>query len=96
MKKLNLYGIKTITLNDVVVHTFKIRVKNTDFNKNTLRQHGFGFNPDSKYLVVSKTTIDDVFFRNQVSKLGRALKAIASNNVEEKYQWISQTTLFNI
>jgi hypothetical protein len=95
MKKLNFYGIKTITLNDVVVHTFKIRVRNTDFNKNTLRQHDFKFNPDSKYLVVSETTIDDVFFRNQVNKLGKALKTIASNNVEEKYQWVSQTTLFN-
>ena len=95
MKKLNLYGIKTITLNDVVVHTFKIRVKNTNFNQNTLRQHGFKFNPDSKYLVVSETTIDNVFFKNQVSKLGKALKTIASNNVEEKYQWVSQITLFN-
>jgi hypothetical protein len=93
MKKLNIYGIKTITLNDVVVHTFKIRVRNTNFNSNTLRQHGFIFNPNDKYLVVTETTVDSTFFNNQVSKLGKALKTIAINNVEEKYQWVSQTTL---
>jgi hypothetical protein len=93
MKKLNIYGIKTITLNDVVVYTFKIRVRNTNFNSNTLRQHGFAFNPNGKYLVVTETTVDGTFFNNQVNKLGKALKTIATNNVEEKYQWVSQTTL---
>ena len=95
MKKVNIYGIKTIAINNVVVHTFKIRVRNTNFNSNTLGQHGFTFNPNGKYLVVTETTIDNTFFNNQVNKLGRTLKTIAANNVEEKYQWVSQTTLFN-
>jgi hypothetical protein len=93
MKKLDIYGIKTIAINDVVVHTFKIRVRNTNFNLNTLIQHGFAFNPNGKYLVVTETTVDNTFFNNQVNKLGKALKTIATNNVEEKYQWVSQTTL---
>jgi hypothetical protein len=93
MKKVNIYGIKTIAINDVIVYTFKIRVNNTDFNSNTLKQYGFTFNPNGKYLVVSETAVDNTFFNNQVNKLGKALKIIALNNVEQKYQWANQTHL---
>jgi len=93
MKKIDVYGIKTFTLNDVIVHTFKIRVKNTDFNLNTLKQNGFTFNTNGKYIVVTETTLDYTFFTNQVNKLGKALKNIALNNVEQKYQWTTQTHL---
>lgn len=95
MKKLDLYGIKTILLNDTVVHTFKIRVKNTAFNCNALRESGFQFEIQlNSYLVVSDTSLDENYFNNQVSKLGKVLKAISLNNLEEKYYWVNQPSLF--
>lgn len=95
MKKLDLYGIKTFTLNDTVIHTFKIRVKNTPFNSNALTQSGFKFVIQlNGYLVVSDTSLDEKYFNNQVSKLGKVLKAISLNNVEEKYYWVNQPSLF--
>lgn len=95
MKKLDLYGIKTLTLNDTVIHTFKIRVKNTPFNCNALTQSGFKFVIQlNGYLVISDTSLDQTYFNNQVSKLGKVLKSISLNNVEEKYYWVSQPSLF--
>jgi hypothetical protein len=90
MKKINIYGIKTITVNDIIVHTFKIKVKNNDFNSNILTKYGFTFVLTSNnYIVITETTLDSVFFNNQVNKLGKVLKSIAFNNVDEKYIWVN-------
>jgi hypothetical protein len=85
-----IYGIKTITVNDIIVHTFKIKVKNNDFNSNILTKYGFTFVLTSNnYIVITETTLDNVFFNNQVNKLGKVLKSIAFNNVDEKYIWVN-------
>jgi hypothetical protein len=97
MLSFNKFGISKININGTSVHTYKIRVCNTEDNRNILLQYGFpvpyDFSPQ-KYIVLQDTIIDYNEAERTKITLMAALRDIAENThqikMRRKYGWIEE------
>ncbi len=94
MQKLKFYGIKSISINGIILHTFLIKMVNSPFNKEKLIEYGLDKSISEEYcyagkcyITVSEVHLDVEYFQKRVFILGKCLKEIALNNLELKYQW---------
>lgn len=83
----NVYGIKTININGMDVYTYKIGVKITNFNLQKVQMYGLPYYQGRNKIWICLTSMNSVEFSNSTQLLGKVLKEIALNNVEEKYYW---------
>jgi hypothetical protein len=91
MKKnvLNVFGFNVVKVNNMEIYTCKVCVKNNDFNVRTLNEHGISYNFSSaNKIVINFGTVYQNEFNNFKLKLGKCLKEIALNNLEQKYSWV--------
>jgi hypothetical protein len=86
--KQSIYGIKTIIINETVLHTFKIRVVNNYHNFELLCNSSLNIKTSPKMIYITETTVDRDYFNVKTSELGICLKQIAQNNLNEKYGWV--------
>jgi len=92
--KLNVYGITSIEVNGLPLHTVLIRGNYTEENKEILNKYNISFsisNDAKPKMHIRYISTDYEAFRLFVNRLGRALKEIAQLKLEQKYQWV----LFN-
>jgi hypothetical protein len=101
--RINLFGMRTVTINNFAVHTFRVRVRNTEANSRLM--HEFWNNKNGIQLFIrdckGKSLIEvqyagmDAEISNQMFKaLGRTLKQVQLNNIEEKYSWAEPTKIY--
>jgi hypothetical protein len=100
MKSINLFGMQTVLVNGTPVNTFKIRVSYSDFNESVLAPlhmiskdirvqpvHSYRNNKVQSLIEISYTgmnwEIDFVVFRT----VGKSLKDIQLNKLNERYAW---------
>jgi hypothetical protein len=89
---LNVYGIKTIYVNSLPLHTVLIRGNYTAEKETILNKAGIKFELlQNNKMYIRYISTDYEAFKLFVNKLGRALKEIAQLKLEQKYQWV----LFN-
>ena len=89
--KMKIFGIKSIVINDCVLHTYNVMVKNSYTNAAIINQNGLkaikaGRNDDR--LKLTFTTLDVKEFGVEATKLGKVLKEIAQANLDNKYHWV--------
>jgi hypothetical protein len=92
--KLNVYGINSIEVNGLPLHTVLIRGNYTEENKEIFNKYNIPFsisNDVKPKMYIRYNSTDYEAFRLFVNRLGRALKEIAQLKLEQKYQWV----LFN-
>lgn len=89
----NLFGIKTITINGFTLQTFRVRVKNTPFNRQLIEKE-FEYDPiyslpsaDGRLIDISFTAPYHPMNSQTFKRIGVVLKQIQLNNIEEKYSW---------
>lgn len=100
MKSINLFGMQTVLVNGTPVNTFKIRVTNNDYNKDVLTPlcmisknikvqsvHTYRNSKPQSLIEISYTGMnweaDFEIFRT----VGKTLKDIQLNKLNEKYAW---------
>jgi hypothetical protein len=88
---MKIFGIKSININDTIVHTYSVMVKKSHINMTIINQHGLkavtaGNNGDR--LKLTFTSLDVKEFGVEAAKLGKVLKEIAQNNLDAKYHWV--------
>ena len=88
---MKVFGIKAIRVNDCVVHTYNVMVKNCYANAVIINQNGLeaikaGRNDNR--LKLTFTSLDVQEFNDKVIKLGKVLKQIAQTNLDNKYHWV--------
>jgi hypothetical protein len=100
MKSINVFGMKTITVNGTAINTFKVRVSNNDYNQSVLAplsmvDKDIRVTPVSTYrnnnfqslIEISYTGMNwdkDYFIFRTV---GKSLKDIQLNNLNQRYAW---------
>lgn len=89
MNHLNVYGIKSIEVNGLPLHTVLIK-GNYSFEKEKIfNQAGIKFTlSQNNKMYIRYITTDYEAFKLYVNNLGRALKEIAKLKLEQKYQWV--------
>lgn len=99
--RINLFGMRTVTVNNFTVHTFRVRVKNNEVNSRLMhefwnRKNGVQlFIRDCKgksLIEVQYAGMDAEVSQELFKSLGRTLKEIQLNNIEEKYSWSNMPT----
>ncbi len=89
-----IFGIRTIQVNGFNIYTFCLSFKYSSHNEALLKDNNLPYQLTRKNkLLVSFTTSDVSLFNREVDKLGKCCKAIALNNVETKYNWVSIDSL---
>lgn len=100
MKSINVFGMKTINVNGTPVNTFKIRVNNNEFNESVLASLSmvdkdirvtpielYRKNSYQSLIEISYTGMnwekDFLIFRT----VGKSLKDIQMNNLNQRYAW---------
>lgn len=94
--RINLFGMRTVTINNFAVHTFRVRVRNTEANSRLM--HEFCNNKNGIQLFIRDykgKSLIEVQYAGMDAKvsqelfmaLGRTLKEIQLNYIEEKYSW---------
>lgn len=91
MSKLTVYGIKSIEVNGLPLHTVLIRGNYTKEKENILTKANIKFELVGNKMYIRYITTDFLAFKTYIGKLGKALKQIAQLKLEQKYQWV----LFN-
>lgn len=89
MTKLTVYGIKSIEVNGLPLHTILIRGNYSAEKEEILNKAGikFALSQNNK-MYIRYITTDYEAFKAYTNKLGRALKQIAQLKLEQKYQWV--------
>lgn len=86
-----IYGIKSIYVNNHLVHTFKMRFNNNETNRFILESRKIKFYvTNSNKIIYEYSTMNTIDFEIKVKQLGIILKLIAQNNLNQKYQWTQQ------
>ena len=88
MTKLTVYGIKSIEVNGLPLHTVLIRGNYTAEKEAILNKAGIKFELSANKMYIRYITTDYEAFKAYTNKLGRALKQIAQLKLEQKYQWV--------
>lgn len=100
MKRINVFGMQTVLVNNAPVNTFRVRVTNNDYNESVLAplsmiSNNLSVTPittfrNNKYqslIEISYTgmnwEIDMVVFKT----VGKSLKDIQLNKLNERYAW---------
>lgn len=101
MSKIKIYGFKSISVNNLLIHTINVSVRNTEMNKRILLNSDICFSEKqiinrrtsrhSFLLEIVYTTTDSNSIFSLYTKVGKALKSIAQNNLDEKYHWVPTT-----
>jgi hypothetical protein len=89
ISKLNVYGIKSIEVNGLPLHTVLIRGNYSIEKEEILNKAGIKFTLfQNNKMYIRYITTDYEAFKLYVNNLGRALKQIAQLKLEQKYQWV--------
>jgi hypothetical protein len=92
MTKLTVYGIKSIEVNGLPLHTILIRGNYSVEKEAILNKAGIKFELlQNNKMYIRYISTDYEAFKAYTNKLGRALKQMAQLKLEQKYQWL----LFN-
>lgn len=85
-----IYGLRTIKINGFTVFTIKLYVNNNAFNYSLLRKEELPFHITrlGNKLGIEYVSLSQSDFDAMCKKVGKALKAIAQNNLDEKYSWV--------
>lgn len=85
-----IYGIRTSKINGFAVYTIKLYVSNNSFNFKLLKDTNLPFHitQSSNKLGIDYVTLDPSDFDAMTTRVGKALKAIAQNNLDNKYFWV--------
>jgi hypothetical protein len=84
-----IFGIKTILVNGYQIYTYCLSFKLTAYNEQLFKDNNLPYQLTHKNkLLVSFTTSDPLLFNAEVKKLGKCCKAIALNNIADKYIWV--------
>lgn len=83
------FGIKSVYLNGFIVYTLKIRVKHNPFNLELIQKESKGLSVqfETKYIVLTFTTMDKQLFEQAAKVTGNIIKQISQHNHDIKYQW---------
>jgi len=88
---MKIFGIKSITINDCVLHTYNVMVKNSSTNLDIINQSGLKSSvagTDANRLKLTYTTLNFEEFNAETKKLGKVLKEIAQAKLDTKYHWV--------
>lgn len=89
MYRINTFGIRTVQINDTVILTYQVMLKNTSENLAILVENQVGhYITNNNKIRCTFTSLDFADFDNKVQKLGKALKTIAVNKLNNKYGWV--------
>lgn len=100
MKSINVFGMKTINVNGTRVNTFRIRVKNNEFNESVLAPLSM-VDKDIRVTPIELYRKDSLQFLIEISytgmnwekdflifrTVGKSLKDIQMNNLNQRYAW---------
>jgi len=100
MKSINVFGMKTISVNGTAINTFKVRVTNNQFNQSALASLSM---VDKDIRVTPLTTYRNNNFQSLIEitytgmnwdkdflifrTVGKSLKDIQLNKLNERYSW---------
>lgn len=100
MKSINVFGMKTITVNGTPVNTFRIRVNNNEFNESVLAplsmvDKDIRVTPVSTYRKDSYQSLIEISYTGMnwekdfliFRTVGKSLKDIQMNNLNQRYAW---------
>ncbi len=100
MKSINVFGMKTITVNGTPINTFKIRVNNNEFNESVLASlsmvdKDIRVTPVSTYRRGSYQSLIEISYTGMnwdkdfliFRTVGKSLKDIQMNNLNQRYAW---------
>jgi hypothetical protein len=103
-RKMKLFGIAELQINGCLIHTCNVAVKDSVENRHIVKtfggndfRHYFADKPVRKKGVIvshtpvikfEMTTMETSTFMDYTNRLGKILKAVAQNNLNEKYQWV--------
>jgi hypothetical protein len=104
-RKMKLFGIAELEINGCRIHTCNVAVKDSVENRHIVKtfggvdfRHHFTVKAVSKKGVIVNhtpvikfelTTMETSTFIDYTKKLGIILKAVAQNNLNEKYGWVN-------
>ena len=100
MKSINVFGMKTITVNGTPVNTFRIRVNNNEFNESVLAplsmvDKDIRVTPIELYRKDSYQSLIEISYTGMnwekdfliFRTVGKSLKDIQMNNLNQRYAW---------
>ena len=100
MKSINVFGMKTITVNGTPVNTFRIRVSNNDYNQSVLAplsmvDKDIRVTPIELYRKDSYQSLIEISYTGMnwekdfliFRTVGKSLKDIQMNNLNQRYAW---------
>jgi hypothetical protein len=100
MKSINVFGMKTISINGTSINTFKIRVTNNQFNETVLASlpmvdKDIRITPLSTYRRGSYQSLIEISYTGMnwdkdfliFRTVGKSLKEIQLNNLNQRYSW---------
>ena len=100
MKSINVFGMKTITVNGTPVNTFRIRVNNNEFNESVLAplsmvDKDIRVTPIELYRKDSYQSLIEISYTGMnwekdfliFRTVGKSLKDIQMNNLNQRYSW---------
>ncbi len=90
---MKVFGIKTIIVNGTVIFTYNVRIVNSEQNQKLVKTSGLGYNNViTRYgerIQLTYTSTNPSDFEDKVFMLGHLLKAVALNNLTNKYnRWV--------
>jgi len=98
--RINLFGMRTVIINNFAVHTFRVRVRNNETNSRLMENFKDSKNgvqlffrdcKGKSLIEVQYAGMDAQVSQEIFMALGRTLKEIQLNNIEEKYAWAGPT-----
>lgn len=100
MKSINVFGMKTITVNGTPVNTFRIRVSNNDYNQSVLAplsmvDKDIRVTPVSTYRNNNFQSLIEISYTGMnwekdfliFRTVGKSLKDIQLNKLNQRYSW---------
>ena len=100
MKSINVFGMKTINVNGTPVNTFRIRVNNNEFNESVLAplsmvDKDIRVTPIELYRKDSYQSLIEISYTGMnwekdfliFRTVGKSLKDIQMNNLNQRYAW---------
>ena len=100
MKRINVFGMKTISVNGTSINTFRIRVNNNEFNESVLAplsmvDKDIRVTPIELYRKDSYQSLIEISYTGMnwekdfliFRTVGKSLKDIQMNNLNQRYAW---------
>jgi hypothetical protein len=90
---MKVFGIKQIKVNNTIIHTYNVMIKSTEQNMKLVKTSGLDFNNaytrQGDKIQLTFTSMNASDFEDKVYMLGHLLKAVALNNLTNKYnRWV--------